>query len=62
MSPYDYHPSYESFRPLDVNIQQVDLHDGQEKSSSIASPSLDYAPKMWWENLLDTYSESREEL
>ena len=62
MSPYDHEPSYKSFRPLDVNIRQADLHDGQGKSPSVASPSLDYARKMWWENLLDTYSESREEL
>ena len=61
MSLYDHDPSYESFRPLDVNILQAELHDGQGNSPSIASPSPHYARKMWWENLLDTYSESREE-
>ena len=61
MSPYDRDPFYQSFRPLDVNIRPAELHDGQGKSPSIASPSPDYAAKMWWENLLDTYSESRED-
>ena len=61
MSPYDHDPSYKSFKPLDVNIRQAELHDSQGKSPSLASPSLDYARKMWWENLLNTYSESREE-
>jgi hypothetical protein len=59
MSPYDHDASYKSFRPLDVNIRQADLHD--IKSPSIGSPSLEYSRKLWFENLLDTYSATRKE-
>jgi hypothetical protein len=59
MSPYDHDASYKSFRPLDVNIRQADLHEG--KSPSVASPSLEYSRKPWFESLLDTYSPTREE-
>ncbi|KIM76126.1 hypothetical protein PILCRDRAFT_98790 [Piloderma croceum F 1598] len=61
MSPYDHDASYKSFRPLDVNIRQADLHDSQGKSPSVASPSLEYSRKPWFESLLDTYSPTRKE-
>jgi hypothetical protein len=61
MSPYDHDASYKSFRPLDVNIRQADLHDSQGKSPSVASPSIEYSRKIWFESLLDNYSPTREE-
>jgi hypothetical protein len=57
--PYDADVSFKSFRPLDVNIRQSDIHNMQGKPPSLQS--LDFPRKIWWENLLDTYSSTRDE-
>lgn len=61
ISPYEH--EYKSFRPHDVNIRQAELHEQQQgKSPSLPStPSMEYARKLWWEQLLDSYSPSRDE-
>ena len=55
ISPYD-HDSYKSFRPLDVTVRHGDV-----KSPVVASPSMEYPRKNWWDNLLDTYSSTRDD-
>lgn len=48
-------------RPVDVNVSRPRHEDQGHRDIISVSPAFDYIRRTFWDNLLDTYSATREQ-